>query len=287
MEFTDLLDEHGVAYHVTGAKCTQGWVNFTCPWCMRDPYMGYNIQNRYVSCWNCGYHPLGMTLRLLTGLSLPECFRLTAEFPRLFLGHKPHTGRYKEPPNLEPLTTSGLHRDYLANRGLWPAIVSKMWGVRAIGPLGGRMKWRLWIPIHLRGEIVSWTTRHISPENPLRYLNAPDEESSYPVSDLLYGIDHARCAIIVVEGPVDVWKIGPGAVATLGTNVTPTRLLQIARFPYRVVCFDNEPDAQVRAKSLCKELSMYPGTTKNVTLDSKDPGFCTPQELDSLRRLIL
>lgn len=75
-------------------------------------------------------------------------------------------------------------------------------------------------------------------------------------------------------------------MATLGVLVTSAQIARLARYPVRVVCFDNEAGAQRRALALCRELSVFAGTTQNVVLDAADPGSAPPAETRALRRLI-
>jgi DNA primase len=91
-----------------------------------------------------------------------------------------------------------------------------------------------------------------------------------------------------VEGPLDVWRIGPGAVCTCGTAFTRTQLARAVRFPVRAVCYDNEPTAQRRARKLVKQLEVFPGKTMLIQLESgKDPGSADESELCEMRRKIL
>ena len=107
---------------------------------------------------------------------------------------------------------------------------------------------------------------------------------------LIYGADFCRHAIVVVEGPLDTWAIGPGAGALCGTGFTRAQVLAISRFPVRAICFDALPDAQKTARELCNLLRVLPGETYNVVLDSKDPGEAlttNPRELRQLRKHFL
>ena len=56
----------------------------------------------------------------------------------------------------------------------------------------------------------------------------------------------------------------------------------------RVVCYDNSPDAQRRANELCEVLSVFPGETINVQLDTgDDPASADRAEIELLRRTYL
>jgi hypothetical protein len=104
-----------------------------------------------------------------------------------------------------------------------------------------------------------------------------------PHRNLLYGEDYCRHTILVHEGPLDVWAVGPGATATCGTEFSPAQIRRIARYPRRGICFDSEPAAQTRARRLAAQLSLFPGETDLIKLDANDPGSAGAKELAELR----
>jgi hypothetical protein len=54
------------------------------------------------------------------------------------------------------------------------------------------------------------------------------------------------------------------------------------------VCFDGEPEAQARARTLARTLSLYPGVTWNVKLESgEDPATADQEEIKELRKKFL
>jgi len=88
------------------------------------------------------------------------------------------------------------------------------------------------------------------------------------------------------EGVMDVWKIGPGAVATMGTMYTQAQLFRMMRFPRRIICFDADKPGQMRAKNLIEALSACEGETFNVVLESaKDAGAASSKEVKQIRKL--
>ena len=150
---------------------------------------------------------------------------------------------------------------------------------------GGSLKWRLFIPFIYQDKTVSWVTRTISNSpNVLRYITASREQEAISHKELLYGIDYARHSIVVVEGVMDVWRIGPGAVAVLGTRVSDAQINQIARFPVRYICLDQ--GAERYSQQLVEELSHCDGKTYEIRLDSKDPDTASRKELKQLRKLL-
>lgn len=293
MRFTDILHEYNIDSRQGGQHhhVTEGWIGIDCPHCSRDSKrfrMGYNVATGRLHCWVCGPQNLVNTLHEITGESYSKLKELTGSLERVQLLPARHTGKLKLPEGIQPLGKA--HRRYLESRGFDPDELAELWGVQAIS-LAAKLSWRLWIPVHQRGVLVSWTTRSIANASagmPLgRYISAPKGDSAVPLKSLLYGEDFVMYGVIVCEGPVDVWKIGYGAAATLGVGYSHEQLVRIGRYPVRCVCFDAEGKAQARARKLCNNLSVYPGKTINIVLESgKDPGEANKQELRELRRLI-
>ena len=191
-------------------------------------------------------------------------------------------GKLVLPQGLGPLLP--IHQNYLKRRNYDPEELEKLWGIRGIG-LARKLSWRIWIPVTFRGKTVSWLTRAISDEG-TRYVAASPQEEALPHKQLLFGEDRTRHAIVVTEGPFDVMRIGPGAVCTFGVSYSEQQLLKIAHHPIRYVAYDQEEKAQLKAKGLCEKLSLWPGKTTNIILDSKDPGESTKREILLLRRLL-
>jgi DNA primase len=154
--------------------------------------------------------------------------------------------------------------------------------------LTSRLPWSLFLPVSRHGQAVSWTTRAVGKGASRRYISADHSEEALPIKSLLYGEDYCRSAVIVVEGPMDAIRVGSGAVATFGLNVSPAQVARLAGFPLRAVCFDNEQRAQRVAERLCSDLSAFPGETVRVQLESgDDPGSADEEELDELRKMFL
>jgi len=293
MTLTDLLDQCHVPYHLAGHRhVRQGWVGIDCPQCGPRSgkfHLGINVDGLFAVCWKCGYLRLGDVLVEITGNPLPEVLGWLNTLPRArpssVAGPKAR-GRVKLPPGLGPLQRP--HKRYLMGRkGLRPSDVERLWGIQGIGSLGGRLSWRIWIPIHYCGELVSWTTRALV-DSGVRYLTAGMEQEKINHKQLLYGADYARNSVIVTEGPIDAWRIGPGAVATLGLGFTQEQARQIGQFPLRVICFDNERDAQRRAHRLAKALQVMPGETVVIRIETgEDIADADQEEVEQLRNEFL
>ena len=185
------------------------------------------------------------------------------------------------------------HRQFLRDRDFNPDRIEKVWGIEGLGMEGhyksnGKripLKWRLYIPIETAGVVSSWTTRTISHDpDTCRYISAPPDHERINHKQLLYGEDYAGQSIIIVEGPTDVWRIGPGAVATFGTRPTAAQIIRMGRYIERYVLFDH--GAERYSQALVEALSAFPGKTHVIELDADDPGSMTSKELRQVRNLL-
>lgn len=285
-----LLSEQNILFILGGEHrhVREGWIGVDCPWCGGSGkyHLGVHLSTLRATCWRCGYHKLTEVLARLLRVSSSQARVITKDLPRTArIESEPiiARGRLETPSMLEDL--SEPHLRYLRRRGFDPRSLIELWGLRGLGPFG-RPYWRIWIPVRLDGKTVSWTTRSIGDGGSPRYIHAEPDQEAWPIKTLLYGWDHVRHSVIVCEGPTDVWRIGPGAVAVFGLNVSVEQMQRLAEVPKRIVCFDSEPVAQRASEKLCRELSIFPGETIRVALDSADPGEATEEEVERLRSLL-
>lgn len=290
MNLEDILRDHRIHFDTSGkGKNRQGWINMKCCYCGRDPYLGYSIDGRAFSCWNCGTHGVAETLARLTGMSYAEANQISRGLPKTETTIKRRErGKLVLPNDLGPLQS--VHKKYLKSRGFDPDRLVQLWNLQGIGKLGGRLAWRIFIPVYLDGEIVTWTTRRITNAEP-RYLSASPAESILPIDQCLYGIDYCRTAVLCVEGPADVWALGPGSVCCFGLRFSDTQKETLSKFPLRGTLLDGgsmEAAAQRRAREICRQLSILPGTTLNVILETgNDPASASEEELTQVRNRFL
>jgi len=283
MNLLDLLQERGVPHWTEGRSTRAGWVQLVCPICQGEKYLGFNQSGSYFHCWRCGRLDRLKTLTALLDISFGDAKSLASNLEFERLPDLRPKGKLKLPSGRVPLMK--VHRDYLEGRGFDPDELERQWNVQGIG-LHSKLAWRIFIPITFNGDVVSWTTRGLTDNEP-RYVSASLEEESMPHKELLMGEDYVRGTAIIVEGPFDMMRIGPGAVATAGISFKQEQLARMSRFPTRAVCFDAEPESQRRASRLCDSLSVYPGKTVNVVLDAKDPGSASEKEIKQLRKSFL
>lgn len=287
MNVQSLLAELRIPYRTAGQHehARPGWIQIDCPYCSPSSNrfrLGINLAKGYASCWCCGGKRLVDVMSAVTRQPIRVCYEWLHQLKWDTVAHiQPRrSGKLQVPKTVGRLLPP--HRQYLHRRGFDPDEIAGIWGVQGIG-IDSRLGWSLFIPIHHKGEIVSWTTRSIG-DGPRRYISAGANEEAIPAKHLLYGADLAQHAIIVCEGPIDAWAIGPGAVATMGLNYSKEQFIAMTKYPVRVVCFDNEPKAQYQAERLASELSQYPGDTYCITLETgKDAAESDKQEIQELR----
>lgn len=268
-----------------------GWVGVDCPSCSPGSQkfrLGFNLTTGGVSCWVCGKvtNPV-RTLATLCRVSEADAARLWGGRGKYLPTSKPlHTGTLKVPGGVGPLLPA--HAKYLRNRGFDVEQLTETWGVQGIG-MAAKLQWRIYIPIHdFNGTVVSWTTRSIANDPEVRYISAAPEEEAVPHKEVLFGSHLANHAIVISEGPLDAIAIGPGGVATFGVDYSEAQFAWMTRFPIRAVCYDSSPDAQRRAEKLCRALSMFPGWTENILLETgKDPAECDESERIDIRQRYL
>lgn len=295
-----LFRAHGIHIAQAGDRHYRiGWIHTKCPFCSgnKGNHLGFSPQANVFTCHRCGRHGKFKMVAALLNVSTKDAGDICKQFGRsLMLSpipvkvKKPHASKvgYKCPGDTKLLQ---LHEDYLAKRGFDPDRLFRNWNLRCSGTTG-RYKYRIVCPITYRGEIVSFTARDITGRQQERYLSAYPEDEVRSAKRCLYGESFAEWnTVIVVEGPADAWRIGHGAVATLGTKWTPTQAKLIARWKRSFVLYDpGERDAQDRAERLCHEVSLYSGHKSRV-LDvsdtgGRDPGEFTKDEVKEIRKVL-
>lgn len=283
MTIQEILEDLGVEFLESGHHhCRSGWIQCrTCPYCQSDNFhLGFNLEGRFFVCWKCRWHPTVETL-LKLGAKPKEANSFYRDAER----NRPTVAEIKRPSQLKlPVGLGELlpaHRSYLKGRGFDPGEIQEVWGIKGLGILG-RLPWRIFIPVVQQGRTITWTTRAIGSSSP-RYISASAEQSPTNIKECVYGLDYCQHSIVIVEGPLDAWAIGPGAGALFGIAFTPAQVRKLADIPYRYICFDSTPDAQQQARELAGQLSVFPGETHNVVLQAKDPAEAGAEELNELR----
>lgn len=281
--------------HVTeGYKhCRQGWVQVKCPFCIGNPgwHLGFDLKHDWWNCWRCGYHRTWDVVLSLLDNDQHEARKAILQFK----GRPADRQKFKRaqrskilelPNNIQSLTSSA--KRYLKHRKFDPELLEVFWDLRSTGIIG-KLRHRIFIPIYLEGQMVSWQCRDITGKSSLKYLAQDYSKEIISNKDTLYGIDQALGkACIIVEGVADVWRLGPGAVATFGIKYRPSQVkLLLDYFKEFHIFFDPDPQAKIQAKKLANDLSVLGGKCKVWTFDDCDPGDLPQKDADALVRQIL
>lgn len=142
---------------------------------------------------------------------------------------------------------------------------------------------RIIIPVFERGKLKGWQARHIGELNwKDKTKNHPPKYFTYPGMPrrvLLYNLDNAKkySTGIVVEGPTDVWSVGPMAVCTFGSTMTPqqrSRFKTVFRRRTAILLYDPEAFASAATRSLVAYFKKHmPGRFAAIKLpEGTDPG---------------
>lgn len=279
---------YGIPYAMQGKNIGPGWLGMNCPFHRDEAYhLGFNIAGAYFYCWKCGGHSVH---RIIKGYLRCSDFEAQTIEDEYGTRNSLLAGLNKRTPQADTLVMPGeelskLYRKYLIKRGLDPDEIIEKYHVKAGGIVGG-WKYRLMIPVYENGTLMTYQGRDITGNTDLRYKTLSIEESVDNPKHLLYNIDNTKKdAVIVCEGVVDVWKIGDGSVATLGTSTTEEQVRKLNKFGKVYILFDPEENAQKRAKKLGERVAAM-GTEVEIidTGLDHDPGDMTPKEVETLRR---
>lgn len=268
MNFQKLFNDYKIPYSL---KVNRGWVNSNCPYCDTkiDSFnMGFNPSGDYCTCWKCGGNDLNRTLSLLLGIPRTELPSVLSQYEGRSgllqeLNKKTAKAKHLELPN-DGFTPA--ERKYILSRNFSPRFLHEKYGVVG-GGIAGDWKYRIIIPLYYNGVLVSWTGRSILDKQTLkdrkipRYKNLAIEKSVINSKECLFNIDNCRGkTVVLTEGAFDVMRLGGESASdflcSFGTELTQAQVKIIAeRFDKVFIMFDNEPEAQMKARKFGMQIA--------------------------------
>jgi hypothetical protein len=289
------LDHKGISHTTTGEHSTPGWINIDCVFCGGDQsqHLGINLENNACNCWRCGGHSVGKLIQMLEDCSWQEALVIMEKYQ----SYNRPTAKIQDytPPQQMTMPKEFIKLSIHPSENLRPAyrflysrginfndhIIALDYEIYySPGPLGD-YKFRLGIPIYIRKQLVSFVTRDVTGKATKSYLACPDNKSVTPWKNTLYPYDNITFnnAIVLVEGPFDVWKLGQKSLCTFGTGWTFSQVALLhSLFPKKVfILFDSEEIAQESAKKLSKAIWFCDCEVVYLD-DKKDPGELTCKE---------
>lgn len=297
MRADQLLRDYSISYAQQGHKhCTSGWLNVHCPFCpgSQDYHMGIREELNAAHCWRCGGHSVVTTLSKVLNLPKHEVIRILKEYGgntvdrRKITAPRVAINPFKFPQPFQKLDKIGKH--YLAKRGFDPEKLEHEWDLLQTGPVSvldniqyGK---RIIIPIYWNGKLVSFQARDFTDRHDLKYLACPMKREVIHHKNILYERFSLQTiqqsVIIIVEGVIDVWRLGPAAVATFGTAFKMEQVLALSKMHDRfVILYDNEPQAQEQAHKLSIKLRSL-GKVVHIETVEDDPGSMSDEDAKHL-----
>ncbi|RLC32402.1 hypothetical protein DRH13_01775, partial [Candidatus Woesebacteria bacterium] len=225
MELIELLEDYDIEYWTKGKNVQDGWMNIQCIFCDDDSnHLGIRKKDLKVRCWRCGRNSMERVLQEIIGIPYRQAAELVES---ISLGAPDY-----DPPKAEDTASSLLsahvrlpqgstttfpkiHTDYLKKRGFPnPKKLIRKYKLRA-SYTTGKYKFRIIIPIIRNRKTVSFTSRDITGMQTPPYKHASPKESAMGAKKLIYNSDTVAPGddAILVEGPIDVWKLGDNTIS--------------------------------------------------------------------------
>lgn len=298
MDIFEFFDEHDVEYFTEGTNVSPGWVNIRCLFCDDESnHLGVRLNDLQVNCWRCGKHYLTHLISEVAQCNMHEA-KITQ---KILLAE-----RTVRPPILEKEASSAkgkavllptestshfpkMHIEYLEGRGFNPRQIIRRYKLRACYTVG-RYKFRIIIPIYLHNRLVSFTSRDITDDQDPPYKNASAHEVILSPKRAVYNYDSIQQGgnAILVEGPIDVWKLGAEAISILGVEHTEDQILYIMKkkIDTLFILFDNDGPGRKAARKLGLTMASIIKNVELIFLKDKsinDPGALSLSEAQLLK----
>jgi len=276
-----LLDDYNVEYWTHGKNVADGFVNVRCPYCADSSnHFGFSDNGEVGICWRCGNHNVFDALSLITGMSLREIYKVVKDYNLIIDINEEEEVKYNNTTiEMKGQKLLPQHKKYLESRNFNANYLERKYDLR--GTLfDNEYGYRIMIPVYYHNRIVSYQGRDFTGKSKVRYMMCKPENEIIPIKNILYNLDNCTnnwC--IVVEGIFDVWRMGDNCCSTLGTSYKKEQLNLLARrFNTIFIMFDGEPQAQIKANKLGKELTLLGKEVINLKLESGDPAELTDEE---------
>lgn len=290
-DYRKLLTDYSVPFNDEIA-IHRGYITVPCPFCSstKGKYHGaIHIHNNVYKCWKCSGRSLYDFVRTVTGQNwyvLQKKYITTLTPYRTIPEEKERPSQIVLPPATGELNERAIK--YLEKRGFDPYKIGSDYDLKSTNHLGP-YNFRIIIPIYFQGEMVSYTSRDYTNRSDIRYLSCKTGHELIDHKTIVYGYDSVPDGhVIVVEGPIDKWKMGINSVSTFGISFKNEQVNILNSFKNVSILYDNEYAAQKQAEKLGNLLSGLGTSVDIITIsDAKDPGALPLDEAESLAKEIL
>lgn len=274
-------------------------VNVNCPYCDTKSTsfnLGFNPAGNYYHCWKSKHnYPIRQVLSTLLNVSESSIDNILIDYQGVgeTLSEKKISNiKYLELPTN---TFTKAERKYLKSRDFDPKYLYKKYHVVG-GGIDGDWKFRIIIPVYYQGQLLSWTGRSILSKDKLkqldipRYKNLSIEKSVKNIKELFFNIDNCKSdTVVLTEGAFDVLRFDGNAICSMGTELTESQInLLASRFRKIFILFDNEPEAQKKARKFGLQLSSIGIDIEVVNayedFGKNDMGECSREEIEIIKK---
>lgn len=267
VDYESICKQLDIPYWTSGKNNVEGCLTIHCPCCPdNDPdpsrHGNLNPADGSYSCWRCkGSHP-SVVIARAGHISVQAASNLIRKYTTGVASVKREEVQMANSITLPGSHTPlDIHKQYLEKRGFDVDELQFYHGIKFTGMMekweGMNWQFRVIIPVYDRRNIlVSFQGRDVTGKQD-RYLFPPKEKQVRDCKTLLYGAELCgkKDALLVVEGVMDAWKLGAGAVCTFGSSVTQEQVLEMSHWRKVFLAFDNEPAAIEHARDVAKQLS--------------------------------
>ena len=274
-------------------------VNVNCPYCDTKSTsfnLGFNPAGNYYHCWKSKHnYPIKQVLSTLLNVSESSIDNILIDYQGVgetLSEKKTSNVKYLELPTN---TFTKAERKYLKSRDFDPKYLYKKYHIVG-GGIDGDWKFRIIIPVYYQGQLLSWTGRSILSKEKLkqldipRYKNLSIEKSVKNIKELFFNIDNCKSdTVVLTEGAFDVLRFDGNAICSMGTELTESQInLLASRFRKIFILFDNEPEAQKKARKFGLQLSSIGIEIEIVNayddFGKNDMGECSREEIEIIKK---
>jgi len=295
IDIIKLYQDFNIHFRTEGKGVARGWVGISCPFCSGNPgyHLGYCIDqsNKYsgaYTCWRCGGKNTKKVIAKITNSTESEAWKIMQRYSSDSVTKTKEIRKTKKavkcllPVGLVPI--KGKLYIYLKKRKFEVKELISTWDIRGTGPVGP-YKHRIIAPIYFKKQLVSFQGRDITGKSDMKYKACPKDLEVRDHKNCLYGYDLARkSSVVVCEGITDVWRLGPGSVATFGIKFTDEQVRLLSKFKKVFILFDTDSEAVTQAELLGKLLSAVGVDVEIIYLDNGDPGELLNEEAKQLMK---
>lgn len=288
------------------------WCNINCPYCKDPPDThfngGFDMISPHYNCWRCGSHSWYDVVSKVLNIPVNQVKNITNGY-NFYAPTKQKKVARGENLNLPGFKLNEQERQYLVNRGYDIDYLISKFHIRG-GGISGDWSYRIILPIYYKRVLVSWVGRTILSKEELkqyeamgikipRYKNLDIEQSVIAPKDIFFNLDNStEDYVMICEGAFDVMKMGRDCICSLGTSVTREQELFLKQhYKKAFICFDNEYEAQEKARHLGRNLASlgmevevvnicepFTKVENNMIIPKNDPGELTYEEVDIVKK---